>query len=255
MTSISKTQIDRLGDRLRKGEFTDDDLRLLDAYRASFAEPFEEAVATVCRATGLQPSDRSRKTPLSIIQKLRRLPTLPLSRMQDIAGCRVVVADIAEQDQVAERLASAFARAKVIDRRARPSYGYRAVHIVVTVRDKPVEIQVRTELQNFWAQLSEVMSDRTDARIKYGGGNPNLLGILSFVSSWIDWVEAGEQEQAKAEAMLNGLTGAGWACEVIPLVQPLVGQERTKLAQRKTLTVELLEQLVKEIEVLTRKGA
>ena len=31
---LSKTQIDRLGDRLRKGDIHEDDLRLLDIYSA-----------------------------------------------------------------------------------------------------------------------------------------------------------------------------------------------------------------------------
>jgi len=35
---ISKTQIDRLGDRLRKGNIHEDDLRLLDIYRRSFSD-------------------------------------------------------------------------------------------------------------------------------------------------------------------------------------------------------------------------
>jgi hypothetical protein len=38
MKSISKTQIDQLGDRLRKGEASDKDIRLLEDYRLSFAE-------------------------------------------------------------------------------------------------------------------------------------------------------------------------------------------------------------------------
>jgi hypothetical protein len=32
-SEISKTQIDRLGDRLKKGNITEADLRLLDSYR------------------------------------------------------------------------------------------------------------------------------------------------------------------------------------------------------------------------------
>lgn len=35
-SELSKTQIDRLGDRLRKGNIQQDDLRLLDIYRRSF---------------------------------------------------------------------------------------------------------------------------------------------------------------------------------------------------------------------------
>jgi hypothetical protein len=43
---VTKTQIDRLGDRLRKGNVAKADLRLLDLYRRSFAEAYE-AVAVL----------------------------------------------------------------------------------------------------------------------------------------------------------------------------------------------------------------
>jgi hypothetical protein len=44
MESFSKTKVDQLGDRLRKGNITDDDLRLLDNYRRSFAGAYEAVV-------------------------------------------------------------------------------------------------------------------------------------------------------------------------------------------------------------------
>ena len=85
----SRTQIDQLGDRLRKGEASDEDVRLLEAYRLSFAEAYEEVVASIQRAAQLEPTGRRAKLTRSIIGKLRREKTR-LSRMQDIAGCRVV---------------------------------------------------------------------------------------------------------------------------------------------------------------------
>lgn len=38
VTELTKTQVDRFGDRLRKGNITEADLRLLDQYRRSFSE-------------------------------------------------------------------------------------------------------------------------------------------------------------------------------------------------------------------------
>ena len=120
MTSTSKTQIDLLGDRLRKGEVSDDDLGRLDDYRATFAEAYEEIVTTVRASTQLEPTGRPAKSTTSIIEKLRR-ETIRLSQMQDIAGCRLVVKDIVEQDQVVEKLRTAFAKVVVVDRRKQPS--------------------------------------------------------------------------------------------------------------------------------------
>ena len=199
VTSISKSQIDQLGERLKKGGVSEDDLRLLDTYRRSLAEAYEEVIATVRNASGLVATGRPEKTIFAIGEKLRRERTMRLSRMQDVAGCRVVVNDIPEQDQAVERLARAFAKVKVDDRRKQPSHGYRAVHVIATVRDKVVEIQVRTELQNLWAQCSEVLADRIDPRIKYGGGNRGIQDILSLYSGFVASVEAVEIEPGDSE--------------------------------------------------------
>lgn len=217
MSSTSKTQINRLGERLKRGEVSEADLRELDAYRESFAEAYEEVVSTLRKATGLEPTGRPRKTPFAIIEKLHRESTLQLSRMQDVAGCRVVVADISEQDRVVELLTRAFGKAKIVDRRERPSHGYRAVHVIATARNKIVEIQVRTELQDLWAQQSEVMSDRTDPRIKYGGGDPDAQGLLLHNSKWIADIEKAEQELADRKARLvENMKGLNKIFEALP---------------------------------------
>lgn len=44
---LSKTQIDRLGDRLKKGNISEADLRLLDQYRRSFSEAYEVVVGAI----------------------------------------------------------------------------------------------------------------------------------------------------------------------------------------------------------------
>lgn len=192
MTSPSKGQIDRLGARLKEGLVSEDDLRELDAYRKSFTEAYDEVVAKIRSATGLEPTGRPRKTPFSILQKLRRERSMQLSRMQDIAGCCLVVAEVPEQDRLVGELVHAFEKATVVDRRQRPSHGYRAVHVIARVMHKAVEIQVRTELQNLWAQLSEVMSDVWDPAIKYGGGDALAQRLLAVTSGNIASLEGWE---------------------------------------------------------------
>ena len=181
MSSFSKTQVDRLGDRLRKGSVAESDLQQLDAYRRSFGEAYDEIVAVIRDATQLEPTGRPAKSTTSIIEKLRR-ETIRLSQMQDITGCRVVVPDVLVQNQVVERLKGALPNAIVVDRRKKPSFGYRAVHVIATARAKMVEIQVRTELQHLWAQSSEKLSDSLGPAVKYGGGDPIAQRMLSHFS-------------------------------------------------------------------------
>jgi ppGpp synthetase/RelA/SpoT-type nucleotidyltranferase len=109
--------------------------------------------------------------------------------MQDIAGCRLVVPNVVAQNGVVERLKSVLPKAVVIDRRKQPSFGYRAVHIIASARNKLVEIQIRTELQDLWAQLSEKLSDVLDPAIKYGGGDCQARASLSDYSGLIASIE------------------------------------------------------------------
>ena len=51
-TEMSKTQIDRLGDRLRKGDISEADLRLLDTYRRSFSEAYESCRRSYHKGVG-----------------------------------------------------------------------------------------------------------------------------------------------------------------------------------------------------------
>jgi hypothetical protein len=199
VSALSKTQVDRLGDRLRKGKSAEADFRELDAYRRSFAESYEEIVAIVRNATEMEPTGRPAKSTTSIIEKLRR-ETIRLSQMQDIAGCRLVVLDVVTQDQLVERLKSALPKAVVVDRRKQPSFGYRAVHIIAMARNKPIEIQVRTELQHLWAQLSEKQSDVLDPAIKYGGGDSETRYILSAISGPIAELEDLELQPLPVES-------------------------------------------------------
>lgn len=59
------------------------------------------------------------------------------------------------------------------------------MHIVVKKDDKPIEIQVRTDIQHRWAELSEKFSDVVDPGIKYGGGNEDILKLLDELSALI----------------------------------------------------------------------
>lgn len=164
---FSKSQIDRLGDRLRKGDVSESDLRFLEDYRRSFIEANDDVVRKISGESSLVPTRRTTKSTKSIIDKLRREGTR-LSTMQDIAGCRIVVRDLFDQDAAVMRLQELFLNNASKDRRDQPSHGYRAVHLIVTHMFKLVEIQVRTSLQHSWAELSEKISDVIDPSIKYG---------------------------------------------------------------------------------------
>ncbi len=193
--TLSKTQVDRLGDRLREGAYGESEVRLLDEYRQSFREAYENVFRAI-RERGFEPTGRAAKSIVSIVEKLRR-ESIRLSQMQDMGGCRIVVTSELEQERSVSVLRVAFPQATVVDRRENPSNGYRAVHVIAEESGKPIEIQVRSSLQHLWAELSEKASDVLDPMIKYGGGPPEMVTLLGGFSQKVMRCERLERDLAE----------------------------------------------------------
>lgn len=198
---MTKTQIDRLGDRLRSGSISEAELKMLDAYRKSFGVAYENVIKVIRENLKLQPTGRPAKSTTSIIDKLHR-ESIRLSQIQDIAGCRIVVKEMQEQDCVTGLIRDAFSSLSLVDRRVKPNFGYRAVHLIVKIEEKLIEIQVRTILQHKWAEYSEKFSDKIDPAIKYGGGPEAIQTHLSALSKLIMKYEKVEIE-AFPKIMIN----------------------------------------------------
>jgi putative GTP pyrophosphokinase len=81
---LSKTQIDRLGDRLKRGSHAEDDLRMLDSYCRTFGAPYGTVIESL-RRLDLEPTGRPAKSTDSLVEKLRR-ESIRLVQVQDIAG-------------------------------------------------------------------------------------------------------------------------------------------------------------------------
>jgi putative GTP pyrophosphokinase len=185
---LSKTQIDRLGDRLRGDTITEQDLVNLDEYRRSFGEAYEKVIRTISEQLQIETTGRAAKSTASIVEKLRR-ESIRLTQMQDIAGCRIIVPDLRDQDLAVASLQKVSPQTTIVDRREKPSYGYRAVHIIAKISGKLIEIQVRTTMQHLWAELSEKLSDVIAPEIKYGGGPDIPRNLLAGISESIATIE------------------------------------------------------------------
>jgi hypothetical protein len=174
MRPLSGNQLKKLGDRLAaKDRATAADHALL-AEVASAYQVVLNGVEERLRSLGRQVTARV-KTTGTLIDKLRRETGIKLPSIHDFAGARIVVeGGLIEQDQVIDRILAEFSdssRAPIKkDRRENPSYGYRAMHVIVFMDGVPVEIQVRTELQNSWAQLTERLGDTWGRGLRYGEG-------------------------------------------------------------------------------------
>ncbi len=174
--TLTTSQINRLGDRLAKSSVASrEDRDELQRLIAEYSAPMAVIQDRIRAELGINSTARP-KTEKTTIEKLRRDRTR-LSKMQDLAGVRIVSArTLREQDALVEKLTGIFPGAKTVDLRDREGNPYRAVHVIAEVDACPVEIQVRTQLQHAWADLFERLADATDRRIRYGAAPRDPAG-------------------------------------------------------------------------------
>jgi ppGpp synthetase/RelA/SpoT-type nucleotidyltranferase len=170
---LSNSEIERLGARLISEEGpAAQDLALLHELLGDYDMVLGDAVQRVRSVLDVAPTARIKNTG-TILEKLNRYGGSWLKSIQDLAGMRIVGDfDRTGQDAIVDHLVDVFAdearKPKVVDRRAEPVQGYRAVHIIVFPERLPLEIQVRTRRQHEWAEFFEKLSDRFGRGIRYG---------------------------------------------------------------------------------------
>lgn len=188
--NASRSSLDRAGDTLREWARSGAVLwspaeqeaeALLERYRHEFEVPLTKvgmALRSMVATTGdpVLVAQRLKRRP-RIVEKLVRYPTMEVSRMQDIAGCRAELIDLEAVDLVRRRIERAgWSIAHEDDYNASPkATGYRAVHLVVIRDATPVEIQLRTTWQQAWAAAVERVDLRYGLALKDGHG-PEPLG-------------------------------------------------------------------------------
>src|SRR6478736_3180945 len=171
--ALSKSQIDKLGLRLVDEDGPlDEDLVLLHQLLLDRSVQLDRAETRLREAIGAAPTSRMKNTE-TILEKLRRSGGSGLKSIQDLAGMRIVGDfDRRGQDELIEQIVTLFADGdrppKVVDRRAKPMHGYRAVHVIVFPEGSPIEIQVRTQWQHEWAEFFEKLADLVGRGIRYG---------------------------------------------------------------------------------------
>jgi putative GTP pyrophosphokinase len=127
-------------------------------------------------------SQRLKRVP-TIIDKLGREPTMQLANMQDIGGCRAVLNSIDEVRRVQRRLARNRPPLRVSDYIAEPrSSGYRGVHVMVEYDNRPVEVQLRTQVMHEWAITVERLGGRLGEDLKSGYGPQPVLDLMEGIS-------------------------------------------------------------------------
>ncbi|MFA6963510.1 MAG: RelA/SpoT domain-containing protein [Patescibacteria group bacterium] len=213
----SKNLVNRAGDTLiSQGSSTDEineALMVLDNWRSAHSFPlhiFKKRLKVVSSAvddTSLV-VQRLKRSP-AILRKLQRRygelsPTMKLSQMQDIGGCRAVLANV----KLVNKICSEYYHTDKANRgehcdlkhqfKNKKDYinnpkddGYRGVHLIYKyISDKSnkyngllIEIQVRSKLQHLWATAVETVGHFTKQALKSNEGEEDWITFFKLVSS------------------------------------------------------------------------
>lgn len=138
---------------------------------------------------------------ISIVVKLKRFPDMKLKNMQDIGGCRAIVANPKKLQQIVREL------------RRRPEFkngngkirykdyiktpkddGYRGYHLIGQFDNggsskRNIELQIRTGLQHDWATTLEIVDLFTGQALKSNQGDHDWKEFFSSVSEQFSLME------------------------------------------------------------------
>lgn len=133
----------------------------------------------------------------SIQKKLARFPKMNVARMQDLGGCRAVLASVDEVDQVVDLFLNAQHKHKLVRHDnyiASPKEsGYRGHHLVYSYRSDrrqtfnnlTIEVQIRSQLQHAWATAVETVDLFTTQALKSSVGEKEWLRFFQLMASVI----------------------------------------------------------------------
>jgi hypothetical protein len=137
----------------------------------------------------------------SIELKLSRFGTMTLSQMQDIGGCRAIVADVRDVDNLVQSYINSNIKHKLHtldDYMESPkSTGYRGVHLIYryfsdkidTYNSLKIEMQIRSQYQHAWATAVEIVGIFTRQALKSSQGEQDWLRFFALMGSAIAVIE------------------------------------------------------------------
>jgi putative GTP pyrophosphokinase len=119
----------------------------------------------------------------TMIGKLFREPGMKLGRMEDIGGVRAVLPSQDACYRVASQIRRNWTITRFRDYVTEPKPdGYRALHLINRNRGRLIEVQLRTQFQDSWANIVEEFSRVAAPGLKFGGGPREMQDYLRVLS-------------------------------------------------------------------------
>jgi hypothetical protein len=186
----------------------DEMLNIINNWRSSHIFPlrsFRRTLYSRARSLDRRAIVAQRLKRLSSIElKLRRFPQMKLSQMQDIGGCRAVVKNMDNLNDLVKsykqsRSKNPTTRHEFVSEKqyvACPKEDrYRSIHLVYRYHSESrkhcvynglnIEIQLRTKLQHAWATAVETVALFTEQALKSGPGEEKWHRFFALISSAI----------------------------------------------------------------------
>jgi ppGpp synthetase/RelA/SpoT-type nucleotidyltranferase len=205
----SKERVNRAGNAVRAGIETAEDILVIENWRAAHNKILNDWQASLrgrCQGKEIVFAQRLKRR-ATIFDKLKRQPDMHLSRMHDIAGCRLIFGNLEQLNEYREALHKSWmkhVRRKAnsvpypYDYIANPhpdESGYRGIHDIYQYSARPgrdtawnnlqVEIQYRTKAQHAWATANEIAGSITGNHSKFDRGDERQKEFFCLASEVI----------------------------------------------------------------------
>jgi len=200
----SKSRINAAGVAVRAGLATSDDLLAIEEWRSAHTaviNTFQALLRSRAKAVGAEVVQRLKRK-ATIFDKLTRHAGMELSRMDDVAGCRIIFRDVASLTEFRDSLHRArFAHVlrndpDKYDYIKRPKLdGYRGIHDIYSyqvnsdegrhLKGLNIELQYRTLIQHTWSTTVEILSHITGHDPKYHRGDRRYVEAMALASEML----------------------------------------------------------------------
>lgn len=202
VTSYSKGEIARAGKVLIDQDAAAEDrsraMDVMSNWRAAQAYPMRALLMMLRnKASDIDPDavvvQRHKRAP-SIIGKLHRFPSMELSRMQDIAGCRAIVSTVQQVEELNKHIQTSRTRNELHREynyiKEPKESGYRGVHLTYKYHGEKeeyngyfVELQLRSKIQHAWSTTVEIIDTFTNQALKSSKGQQDWLRFFKMASA------------------------------------------------------------------------
>ena len=200
----SRQHVTKAGNNVRHDKATYSDLTAINDWRAAHGRvinSFQAILRGRTRDTNIIVAQRHKRR-RTIFDKLRRYPGMQLGRMDDVAGCRLIFANVEELREFRDAFHKSRFKHTLKNEKDKYDYienpkssGYRGIHDIYAynvnsvagrhLKGLLIELQYRTQIQHAWATANELIGFMTVNQPKFQRGDSRYQHAMQLASEII----------------------------------------------------------------------